>query len=497
MIKIAYRFLIKNKFLLLVLVLGFVFRVYHYAENMSFAHDQDLYSWIARDILVNHHPRLVGQITSVDGVFIGPLYYYFVALCYLVGKMNPLSVMYPLAFLGIFTVWSFYYVIGKKFSRRAGLIAAFLYAISYGAAMYDRWSVPTQPAILWSLWFLYVILEMLDGKVRSIPLYGLLVGLFWHIHIAFIPIVPLPFLAYFFSKGTFKEKISQLRTKEIIVALFTFLVLSSPVWLFELKHNFSQVRSIITATQLKSKDASSLNRFYKVLEASATEMQVKFFPSWAGRHTSVVWGVFLITVIVLLKRRIINFRQMIFIFSWIFLIFAAQWTSKKNVSEYYFTNIFPIYLLFISLTLDQLFSTKHLRLLILLLAVPYFALNFNLLTHDVWDISYLHRKDIIDYIKKDATKKGYPCVSINYIADFGTGVGFRYISWYQGLRVIKHVEGIPSYDIVIPWQTSASSLDSKFGRFGLIVPSPEFKFTNAAICENKANELDPMLGYVE
>jgi hypothetical protein len=224
---------------------------------------------------------------------------------------------------------------------------------------------------------------------------------------------------------------------------------------------------------------------------------VKFFNNPTHKHTVLVWGFFFISLVILLKKKVLTGNRILMMLLWMFLIMLAQWTSNKGVSEYYFTNIFPIYLLIVTLMLDKLLEIKILNVFVALAFIPYFLFSYNMLINANWDTSYLHRKDIINYIKLDAAKKGYPCVSINYIAQFGDGVGFRYISWYQGLKVIRYREGVPSYDIVIPWQTSANELDGKFGRFGLIIPDANKKFTDQSVCDDKNNELDTMLGYVE
>ena len=80
----------KRTYILLgiILLIGFFFRTYHIVEWLDFGHDADLYSWIIKDILVNHHPRLIGQLTSAPGIFIGPLFYYLLAPFFVLTKMD-------------------------------------------------------------------------------------------------------------------------------------------------------------------------------------------------------------------------------------------------------------------------------------------------------------------------------------------------------------------------------------------------------------------------
>ena len=67
--------------LALILVIGLFFRSYQLTERFEFAHDGDLYSWIVKDIVVNHHFRLIGQLTSAPGIFIGGLFVVISLIC--------------------------------------------------------------------------------------------------------------------------------------------------------------------------------------------------------------------------------------------------------------------------------------------------------------------------------------------------------------------------------------------------------------------------------
>ena len=116
--------------LIIILLLGLFFRIYKLESFYIFTHDQDLYSWIVKDILVDKHYRLIGQLTSIDGVFIGPLFYYFLTPFFVGLKMNPLAATIPGTIIGLLTVYSFYWVLKRLFNQEVGLIASFLYSVS-------------------------------------------------------------------------------------------------------------------------------------------------------------------------------------------------------------------------------------------------------------------------------------------------------------------------------------------------------------------------------
>lgn len=120
----------RNWIMLLILTIGAFLRAYKPLELFMYGHDEDLAGWIVKDILVNHHLRLIGQQTSSLGIFIGPYFYYLQIPFYLLTKMDPSGVLLLPFLLGIFTIFSFYYVFSKMFGKNGG-INIFVYLRSF------------------------------------------------------------------------------------------------------------------------------------------------------------------------------------------------------------------------------------------------------------------------------------------------------------------------------------------------------------------------------
>lgn len=485
----------EGKVLWVVLILGLVFRLFNFERSFFFAHDQDLYSWIAKDIVINHHQRLVGQITSVDGVFIGSFYYYIMAVFYTIFRMNPLSAVIPITILGLFNIWSLYYVVRKHFGNKVGLIASFLYAVSFGIARYDRWSVPTLPTLAWCIWFIYINLELLKGNLKVLPIYGFLVAFVWQLHIALLPILPLPIVAYILGKNRVDKLWSKDNLKITIVSVVIFLITLSPFVMFEMKHNFSQVKSMLASTKKDIGAPTGKMKLLKIIEASGVELQQRLLFGYkdAGWSTTY-WFVFIIIAGWLTYTKKIAKKVTIIFVLWYGLILAAQFVSKRVVSEYYFTNMVPIFLIVISIGFGNLITS---RWLLGLLGLYLLINSYWLLTRTDEDQSYLYRRQVIEYIKNDSLRNNYACISVNFIADPGVGVGFRYLSWYYGLKLVKPgTPGVPVYNIPIPWQLSMSENPKHFGRFGVLLPV-KVDNLNPNNCNKSEYQLDPLLGYTE
>jgi 4-amino-4-deoxy-L-arabinose transferase-like glycosyltransferase len=485
----------KEKMLLVgILCLALGLRLYRYQYTFLFNHDQDLYSWIARDILVNHHLRSVGQITSVDGVFIGGLYYYLVAAVYMICGGNPASMALVVAILGTLTVYSFYWIGKKLYGYRIGLITAVIYATAAGHFFFDRWSVPTQPTILWSVWFLYVLIGLSRGWKKCWWLYGLLVGLIWHVHIALLPLIPLPGLAYMLGGGA--KKWNQEDRKWMGIGLILALALVAPGIIFELKTNFSQTKSMLVASKVAVAGVPmGLAKFDKVVAACGIGIRkiLWLFDDMILGKT-IFYGMLFVWGLGLILTKGEKRKEMAWLGIWMVAVLVMQFWSKRPVSEYYFINIIAVVIMVMAILLDRILNPK----LVYVALGLYCILNISAYAKNLDNNEALfYRLEVVEYIKNLVTERQYPCISINYIARFGDGVGFRYLFWWKGIKVVKPATGVANFDIVIPGSTSGGELNAQFGRFGIIDSKKKSENTNASLCEKKEMQLDPLLGYVE
>lgn len=486
-----------KKILILILILGFFFRIYKLEIFYPFGHDQDLWAWIAKDIIVDHHLRLIGQETSITGVFIGPLFYYLIALCLMIFNMNPLSAVVLTTVISLFTVVSIYWVFKKFFGTSVGLIGGFLYAVSPGTVFLDRWVVPTQPTILWSVWFLYILLSILKGNLNILIPLSILFGLIWHIHIAFIPLLILLPFVFFLSD---KEKKLKNNWKTIVISLSILLILTAPFFIFEIRHNFGQTNSLINAVSTDNDNLSGTDRLIKVFDSGGRSLIGAFVLSGPATilSKSIAISFFILLlmgIFSLWSLKILTKKQAILFITWYLVVIFGQFFSKRIITEYYFNNLFIILFLTLALLLNQLnnFFKK--------IPVVFILLTIYLLGASIWFIKreddlggFLYKEKAVAYIKNHSAGKGYPCVAINFIENrLGGGSGFRYLYWLNNLNIVNSSNDIVVYNIVNPWTISAAEVSEKFGNIGIILP-PEKKI-DPKICTQADRQLLPLWGF--
>ncbi len=118
--------------------MGFFLRVWHPLSLFQYDHDHDLTGWFVRDVLINHHLRLIGQETSSHGIFIGPYFYYLQIPFYLLTRLDPAGSLLSSIILGVFAIFSIHFVFDKMFNKRTALMGALVYALSVLIVFTDR-----------------------------------------------------------------------------------------------------------------------------------------------------------------------------------------------------------------------------------------------------------------------------------------------------------------------------------------------------------------------
>src|SRR3990172_12438389 len=129
--------IIRNLPLILILLLAGFYRLYKIQDYMTFLGDEGRDALVVDNIL-HGKLTLLGPTSSVGGFFLGPIYYYFMAPFLWLFNYNPVGPAVMVALFGIATVGLLYKFSTEFFSKKVGLIASSLYAISPLVISYSR-----------------------------------------------------------------------------------------------------------------------------------------------------------------------------------------------------------------------------------------------------------------------------------------------------------------------------------------------------------------------
>lgn len=184
-------------FLITFFVLNMFFRVYQLEQRAQFTWDQVDTAWHAKNMIVNHNFPLVGMPAKQNsGIAIGPAYYYFVAIFYLLTNLDPIASPIIASIVSVFSFFVLFLCVRKLFGTIPAFIALFINCFSFYLILQDRIQWPVALIAPIGLLIFLSLYEIFKGNLKYIFLLAVLVGISFHIHftsIFYIPIIILSF----------------------------------------------------------------------------------------------------------------------------------------------------------------------------------------------------------------------------------------------------------------------------------------------------------------
>ena len=222
-----------------ITTLALFLRLYRIDEFLTFLGDEGRDVRIVRDLITKGNLVFIGPQTSIGNMYLGPLYYYMMAPSLFLSRLNPVGPAVMVALLGTITVFLTYYFGKRWFGLWAGIVSAFLYAISPVAIIYSRssWNPNPMPLFaLLSIWGIYKVYK--ENKFVWLPILGLTFASALQMH--YLGLLLAPTLLLFWFIKFMKIRSQHIEVKRFLIlsaaAIFIFLVMMSPLALFDLKH---------------------------------------------------------------------------------------------------------------------------------------------------------------------------------------------------------------------------------------------------------------------
>ncbi len=249
--------------LIIIFVLAVFLRFLYFPNDIYFGIDQATGSFAVKEIL-NGQPKLIGPSTSFPGLRHGVLYYYLYAPFYLFANGDP---SYAAAFLrvinasGVFLIFTLGAII---FNRYVGILAAFLFAVSFEQTQFALYFNHPSLSIM-SILLMYLGLALLVFRKKVYGLIIALVGLGLSIQFEFIfTHLFIPFIIIIFS---FRKSIPHLSFKVLSLGSIIFLLTVATFIVAEIKFSFRSVH--LLPQLLFSQNDKSL---YKIFSTYLFEM---------------------------------------------------------------------------------------------------------------------------------------------------------------------------------------------------------------------------------
>lgn len=449
--------------LTLILLFGAMVRFYRLPEMASFDFDQEYASNFAYAVLKEFPVQLIGQGLSVQGLFMGPLYFYYLVPFYAITNLHPIGGFIGSTILGLITIVAYFWVAKQMFGPVAGLIAAFFRATLFSFIGIEWSLTPAFSSDIMVIITLYLFYNYWHGKVNSLIPLSFCFGLFTSFH----PIL-FPFYLVFIIIFLLRRKIPRFKT--IAFSCIAFIIPIIPLIIFEYLHNFLEVNQLFMLF-------GSTPEYKAYLYSLTNYIKVIFYEPYrifgVSNIPKLYFSSFLfISLLILILKKVgfwkDNFHK-IFLLTTTVTFFLYYTLFPGNVSEYYFSAATILIVFYVAVSLSLL--TK--KAIPLFFTILIFISLFNLgILIERWNnkslITLFHKDFIVKEILKKQPKDQEFFVS--YIKYPGWNFGFDYLFKLYGHIPQTREAKPPIYTIVIPKALSEGPDRITSGNIHLILP---------------------------
>lgn len=367
--------------ILFIILAGLFLRLYRISDFYMFLGDQGRDAVIVRRIILLQKFPLIGPPSSIGEVFLGPFYYYVVAPFLWLFQSNPVGLAIGVALLSAAASILIYYMVKKIVSKDVAIILSILIACS--ALFVDIGRFSWNPNLLPYFAFITLSLFFLALHGKKKVLFSLLFGIFFGLsfqlhHLAALLAVPIGiyYLLFLLRKRNLKS------IQVPLLSIVGFVLTLAPFVLFEIRHNFLNIRNLISLFTRQNIVSSGplANRLSDITTAVINfALHISVSPLIACLFAATVIGI----VIFLLRKKENPFITLHLI-AFISLLFALSRVNAQEIPHYFHTVYISFYLL-----LAFIFSelTKHKLKLLTVVCISSFILIQSRSYYFIWNES--------------------------------------------------------------------------------------------------------------
>jgi len=452
-------------YLLLILSVAVLFRFYHFYDWLFFGMDQEYQALIVKNIISGQHFPLIGVNASDTGFYLGPFFSYFAAIPQLIFSGNPIGGALLSSLIGIIVCYLVYKIGKEMFSERIGLFASLFYGGSFLISFYDRqfWNPMLIP--LFSLLIGFLLYQILNNKPKRLLWLAFIFGLAVQCHLSILIFLPLIIYILIIKRREFSQKI-------ILTSLAIFIILQTPIILFDFRHNFTNSRAVmnifsgknqsIQTSHLKERNAlflSSLGRFFWLpshpdlfLESGqCKELSGLRKDAYPESILFILAGISIFIFLSLKKNAFSNSSKIVLGIFFLTLIFVEFY--NRQIFEYYLLFFFPWLGILLGCSLNYIWQKEHGKIIAIPIISIFVILNLFTLFTANFSYSYNEKIAAILFAKNYVSGGNYSLEAVGECSRYG---GYRYL--------FEHFLGIPasSYmDSYFEWLYKDQKIQSK------------------------------------
>ncbi len=430
-------------FITFLLATALFLRIYNLSISMPFIGDQGWFYLSARDMLLTGKIPLVGITSSHTWLHQGPLWTYILSAGLYLSNFNPFSGGYITALFGVGTVYLMYKMGSNIFSRRVGLISAFLYTTSPLVIIFDRQAFDPSLMPFFTVLYFFSLVKLIRGERRYLPLSIFILVILYNLELASFTLI-IPFLLVLFF--LFKFKTGYLKTlfskNLILLSIFAFLIPMTPILIYDFSNGFKQ--TLVFAIWIGYKflglffsnhsGGISLLDIYRFI---TNKLQILIFAeNYLFANLLFVFSI-LYLIFNSLKNKS-NFLNSKFILLLFILTTLAGVIVNKTPSDAYLPISFPFIIFAIAILFDHLYNNKYLKYFSIFVLFVIFTYNFNFIYKQSFAPEIQKRQIAVQKIIALTNGSKYNLSGKGMNSQFESfTMNYEYLLWWKGHQPSK------------------------------------------------------------
>jgi 4-amino-4-deoxy-L-arabinose transferase-like glycosyltransferase len=373
------KFLQKNNYLILlilIILLAAFLRFWRLPDYMTFLGDEGRDALAVKRMIVDHKFRLIGPVTSIGNMYLGPLYYYLILPAMVISRLSPVGPAAMVALLGIITAGLVFWFGQEWVGKKAALIAALFYALSPIVIIYSRssWNPNVMPFFaliamfgIWRVWR--------QRQFWWLPIIGLSLSFTLQSHWLGLLLFPAVFLFWLLTLIDIKKEKASLKRfwwqTLFLILIFLFLTVTPLVW-FDLRHNFINANAF--KAFFTNRQTTVNFKIYKAIPKIWALTTQIFTRLVTGKDQLWGWWTTLLVSLMVLGNLIwqafktkkwskfLNEKTigLIFLLVWFGVGLLGLGNYKQHIYDHYFGFFFPVPFLLTGWVLAKIWDYKNL-----------------------------------------------------------------------------------------------------------------------------------------
>lgn len=422
----------------IIFIIALLIRFLYFPDNIYFGFDQARDGFAVKEIL-GGDLRLIGPPTTFEGLNHGSLYYYLYAPFYWISSGDPTLVAASLRVLNAFGVILIFLIATILFNRYAGLISAWLFAISFEQTQFALYFNHPSFAVA-SILLIFLGLSLLVFRKKDFGLIIAALGLGLSIQFEFLLtylLIPIALILLIFRK-----LIPKIRTGTILISVITLFLTLATFIIAEVKYGFRSISGLISLLFMGGEKS-----LYQIISMYLFEMGqvIKFNLTGSSELKLLVGSVLLISFVIFLGSAVK--KQILFLAIWFFSVIIIYFISgggdiRAEVVQYHpnvgvslSLMIFVSYLLYIYWKRNKFISL----IMIILISAANFSLIQKINPHgsmpEINAQSFMllsDEKKVLDYIYQNSNGKQLAVKAISM--PFYINTTWSYLFEWYGLQ---------------------------------------------------------------